>query len=159
MAACVVLCFGFVTKAVLITCQRFGYCWTVLTKSQGFHCFSLCTSRPPRPSPVSRLRVGKKLGRRHSRDTWPRVTKRLSCTTMLSEDWEGSVVFQVSYCSETELERGGEWLPLHHFGFFSALSLIKLSLSWAMRFLSFLTSAFSLPHPARRRGVSEWLGA
>lgn len=54
-AAHIVLCFGFVTKTVLVTHRCFSYCQIVIAQHQGLLCFSLCT-------PGSRLGVHKKCG-------------------------------------------------------------------------------------------------
>lgn len=42
IVACMVLCFGYVMKTVLVTHQFFSYCWAKLTQHQGLFCFSHC---------------------------------------------------------------------------------------------------------------------
>ena len=57
IAAHLWLCFGSMTKTVLITQGCFSYCWAVLTQHQVFCFFSLSGAAPP----ASRLGVHKKL--------------------------------------------------------------------------------------------------
>ena len=62
------LCFGFVLKTVFIIQGCFSYCWAVLTQSQGLFCSS--------PHPTSEEAGGaQEVGRGHSRDSWPQLTK------------------------------------------------------------------------------------
>jgi len=62
------LCFGFVTKTVLMTQGCFSCCWATLTQNRGLFCSSLC--------PVSEWAGGAQgVGRGHSRDSWPHLTK------------------------------------------------------------------------------------
>ena len=71
IVACTVLCFGFVTKTVLITHQCLSYCWALLAQHQGLFCSS--------PHPTSKQAGGaQEVGRRHSRDSWPQLTQGIS---------------------------------------------------------------------------------
>lgn len=72
MAAWTVLCFGFVAKPVLIH-QWFGYCWKVLTQLPGLLVFTLCPQS-------EQAWGGQETERRHSQDSWPRLTKEISYT-------------------------------------------------------------------------------
>ena len=62
------MCFAFVLRTVLIAQGCFSYCWAVLTQSQGLCCSS--------PHPASEEAGGAQgVGRGHSRDSWPQLTK------------------------------------------------------------------------------------
>ena len=98
ITACRVLCFSFVTKAVLTAHQCFSYCRTVLAHIKNF---SVSHSAPP----ASRLRVGKRLGRDTARTADPNQPKRYSIphNIMLSNNtwgWEGEESFQSNCCSQ-----------------------------------------------------------
>lgn len=64
-AACMVLCFGFVTKTALVTHQCFGYCPAVPAQHQHFLLF-------PYSAAQQRHQGGQEAGWGHSQDRWPK---------------------------------------------------------------------------------------
>lgn len=135
LPACMVLCFAFVTKTILVTHQCFICCWTVLAQHQVFLLFPLC--------PLSEWTGDRqKAGRRHSWGSWPKQTKAIfhaSCPGCLSK-----VAVAWGLTGHLFAWEGGEWLLLYHCYFLLLLffsSVIKLSCSWPMSF--FLV--FALP--------------
>jgi len=96
-AAGLVLCFGFVTKTVLITHQCFGCFWMMLAKPQGRLFFPCCCQRAGWG--------GQEDGRGHS---WPKLAREYSipCGVLLSnKNWgretRGEFNFQGDGSSET----------------------------------------------------------
>jgi len=66
IAARMVLCFGFVPRTGLVTPQHFSCCWSLSAQHQG----SLASS------PAG----GQEAESKHSRDSWPTLTRGIFCT-------------------------------------------------------------------------------
>jgi len=62
IAALIVLCFVFVARMVLITCQCCGHCWAVFLQHEG------CLFNTP-PSQGQQGGEGQEFGRGHSQDS------------------------------------------------------------------------------------------
>lgn len=140
IAACMVLNFLFVTETALITYTN------VLTTvySACSQDFSFYHSATPA---ANRLGV-RKARRGCSLESWLKITKgifqAIQCNAQQQKEvWGEQELFGMcpllrELLGISLLVRGGEWFYLHHF--FSRLlfpSLIKLSLSWSMSFLTF----------------------
>ena len=150
------LCFGFVLRTVLITQGCFCYCWAVLTQSQGLFCSS--------HHPTSEWAGGAQgVGRGHSRDSWPQLTKGISHTIwrhaqhikLGEEEGRRAHLERWRLSSQVTVTRdgallswrwlnscltmgSGEWIPCFALLVCAAFALpVKLSLSQPTNFLTF----------------------
>lgn len=71
------LCFGFMTKTVLIVLQCFSCCWAVkdLTQTEGLLCFLFC----PASEEAGCVHESK---REYTQDNWPKWTEQISHATV-----------------------------------------------------------------------------
>jgi len=153
---CVVLCFGSVLTAVLITHHCCAPCWAVLTQCQSWLSFPLCLPPPLQLAgwgweriwegtqlrqliPSTQRDIPYNFMLRHKNwDRWSRMLRGLASKMAVAQKlWLGD----------------DEWLPLHHL-FFLFPSLVNLSLSWPVSFLLLLLLFFLLSF--WKRGVSEY---
>lgn len=153
---CVVLCFGSVLTAVLITHHCCAHCWAVLTQCQSWLSFPLCLPPPLQLAGWGWERIweGTQL-----RQLIPSTQRDISYNFMLShktwDRWSRMLRGLASKMAVAQKHWLGddEWLPLHHL-FFLFPSLVNLSLSWPVSFLLLLLLFFLLSF--WKRGVSEY---
>lgn len=116
--ACRGLCFWFVTLPVLITQGCFVYCWAVLTPYHSIPHFP--------PFPAGWAGGARKVGKGHSSDSWPQLTKGPDHKTLCSAIKLGGGLAG-GHCSSTSIPKQNCWLQnvLHFWG----LVLIWISVS------------------------------
>jgi len=133
--ACMMQCFAFLMKVVVITHWCFSCCRTVLRQSQG------------RPAPHAALQRG--AGREQNQDSWPGTGKGVSCT--------------IQHCAGVKREEGGTYIavvlvfPRNHYAWWALLSWKWLNIwscgcgccpwkcEWTPCFALFAWVAFALP--------------
>ena len=166
------LCFGFVTKTVLVTQGYFNYCWTVLAQHQGLLCFSPHPTSKQAGDAQEAARGHSQLTPTDQRDTPRRMASCWAISTMGKKE-EGEMfgamasVFP-SNCDTwwspaflemaEQLPAGGKWWmnSLFRFACVAFALPIKLCLSQPMSSHTFTLPIHSPIPPSVSERVAVW---